>query len=421
MLDKMNARERVMVIAILVLVPICLLPLAGLFAWNSLDDKKDRLEGLLNRQGNLELNKRRWMNAELVRNDLRALSLPGDAEQASSEYRNWLLSLGTDVFGESAVRVQHTGDVSKKNNDFEVYRQGRFTMDTEGTLAQLLEFMEAFYEVDCLHRISNLSVIPKKNLQTQQPSKTLTLKFTFEALAVSGAEEERDIRKKAEIQDDSLRQHVPDRFAEWKDRILMRNVFGFPNEAPRFSRVGTKRFVKGEQVEVRLSARDSDDGDLLVFEIEQSPMQGAKIEQKEGEDSATLTTPDLEVGSYTFVVAVKDDGYPSKIDRQEFEIEIEEPEEEVVEEPEPEFDPSLATYITGVVRNTQGVEQVFIHVKPTGELLRLAVGEAFEIGTIQGIVVLISEGKAVLEVNGEEQEFRPGQKLNAVSSRRSRR
>ena len=164
-----------------------------------------------------------------------------------------------------------------------------------------------------------------------------------------------------------------------------------------------------------------DDGDLLVFEIEQSPMQGAKIEQKEGEDSATLTTPDLEVGSYTFVVAVKDDGYPSKIDRQEFEIEIEEPEEEVVEEPEPEFDPSLATYITGVVRNTQGVEQVFIHVKPTGELLRLAVGEAFEIGTIQGIVVLISEGKAVLEVNGEEQEFRPGQKLNAVSSRRSRR
>ena len=45
-----------------------------------------------------------------------------------------------------------------------------------------------------------------------------------------------------------------------------------------------------------------------------------------------MTTPDLEVGSYTFVVAVKDDGYPSKIDRQEFEIEIEEPEEEVVEE-----------------------------------------------------------------------------------------
>ena len=88
MLDKMNARERVMVIAILVLVPICLLPLAGLFAWNSLDDKKDRLEGLLNRQGNLELNKRRWMNAELVRNDLRAFSLPGDAEQASSAYRN---------------------------------------------------------------------------------------------------------------------------------------------------------------------------------------------------------------------------------------------------------------------------------------------------------------------------------------------
>ena len=421
MLNKMNARERVMVIAILVLVPVCLLPLAGLFAWNSLDAKKDLIEGLRNRQGNLELTKRRWMNAEFVRNDLRALSLPGDAEQASSAYRNWLLTLGTEVFGDSAVRVQHTGDVARKHKDFQVYRQSRFTLSTEGTLAQLLEFLEAFYEIDCLHRISNLSVVPKQNLQTQQPSKTLTLKFTFEALSVSGSEESRDIREIAEIQDDSLRQHIPEQFAEWRDRVLMRNIFGFPNEAPRCSRVGTKRFVKGERVEVRLSARDSDDGDLLVFELEEAPMQGAKIEQDEGDDSATLTTPDLDVGRYTFVVAVKDDGYPSKVDRQEFQIEIEEPREKAVPEPEPECDPSLATYVTGVVRNTQGVELAFVHVKPTGELLKLAVGDAFEIGTVQGFVVLINDGKVVMEVNGEEKEFRPGQKLNASSSLRSRR
>ena len=63
-----------------------------------------------------------------------------------------------------------------------------------------------------------------------------------------------NIREIAEIQDDSLRQHIPEQFAEWRDRVLMRNIFGFPNEAPRFSRVGTKRFVKGERVEVRLSA-----------------------------------------------------------------------------------------------------------------------------------------------------------------------
>ena len=150
-------------------------------------------------------------------------------------------------------------------------------------------------------------------------------------------------------------------------------------------------------------------------------MQGAKIEQDKGDDSATLTTPDLDVGRYTFVVAVKDDGYPSKVDRQEFQIEIEEPREKAVPEPEPEFDPSLATYITGVVRNTQGVELAFVHVKPTGELLKLAVGEAFEIGTVQGFVVLINDGKVVMEINGEEKEFRPGQKLNASSSLRSRR
>ena len=77
MLNKMNARERVMVIAILVLVPVCLLPLAGLFAWNSLDAEKDLIEGLRNRKSNLELTKRRWMNAEFVRNDLRTFASRG--------------------------------------------------------------------------------------------------------------------------------------------------------------------------------------------------------------------------------------------------------------------------------------------------------------------------------------------------------
>ena len=47
-----------------------------------------------------------------------------------------------------------------------------------------------------------------------------------------------------------------------------------------------------------------------------------------------------------------------------------------------------------------------VHVKPTGELLKLAVGDAFEIGTVQGFVVLINDGKVVMEVNGEEKEFR---------------
>ena len=230
MLSKLSARERVMVIAILALLPICVIPLVGLFAWNSLDDKQDRLEGLLSRRDDLELNKRRWMNKEMLRNDLRALSLPGDAEQASSEYRNWLLTLGSETFGEAAVRVQHTGDINKKHNDFDVYRQSRFTMSTVGSLAQLISFLENFYELDCLHRISNLSIVPIKNVQTQQPTKLMTLKFTFEALAVSGSDDSREIRERAEIQDETLRQHLPDRFAEWKDHVLRRNVFGFPNE-----------------------------------------------------------------------------------------------------------------------------------------------------------------------------------------------
>ena len=149
-------------------------------------------------------------------------------------------------------------------------------------------------------------------------------------------------------------------------------------------------------------------------------MEGARLEQDPGDNTAMLLTPDLDVGRYTFVVAVRDDGYPAKIDRQEFDIEIEEPEEEPVEEPAEPFDPSTATYITGVVRDTQGIEQVFVHVKPTGELLKLKVGDAFEVGTVEGVVVLISEGKAMLEIDGEQREFRPGQRLNEGSGSSSR-
>ena len=419
-MNNMSQREKILAIAIGALLPICLIPLGIWYGYKGLSDQRMQIATLEKRKNMLELAERRWMNAERRRNDIRAMSLPGDKKQAASVYRNSLLSLGTQIFGESAVRVQDTGFETRRSDNIEVYHENRFTMSTVGTLPQLLTFLQEFYELDCMHRISNMSIIPIKNSQTQTPTKMLTIKFTFQAISASGAEMERDIEKPAEIEDESLRQHLPDQFVEWRDRALRRNVFGLPNNAPKLSRVGTKRYTK-EKVEVRISARDTDDGDQLIYELLASPMDGARLEQEEGEDTATLILPDLDVGKYSFVVAVSDDGYPAKTDQQEFSVEIEEPEPEEMEVEEPEFDPSSATYITAVVRNIQGIQQVFIHIKPTGEMLKLEVGQDFEVGSVTGSVVDLDQGKAILMVNGEPVEFRPGQPLKKEESRSSSR
>lgn len=419
MLDKLNPRERKLVILILVLGPLLLLPLGGLMLWNSLDAKRKQIIALEKVKSDLELNRMRWVKAEQRRTELRKFSLPTDPTVARTAYKDWLQETSNKAFGEGNATVKHQNDVARKHKEFDVYWRSDFNVSTRATLDQLMNFLDSFEQLDCLHRIDRLTIQPIVDIQKQEPTKLLTLKIDISAIAVAGADVRENLRAPVETAEIDLVGVDAETRQAWRDRILRRNVFGLPNNAPQLTRAGTRRFKIGDRMELPITARDADEADKLTFELIDPPMTGVTLEPDTRGNSARLVLPgDLAVGSYTFTVAVSDDGLPPKSDRHEFSVEVEEaPTPEPEREPEAPFDPSVATFVTGVVKDRDGVRQVFIDIKPLGETLRLGEGETFEVGTVKGRVVSLENGRAVLEIDGEERTFRPGQPL--IDSRRA--
>lgn len=408
MLKNLNPRERFLVILVLIAIPVALVPLGGLYLWQGLADKQRQLIGLQKRKSDLELNQLRWVRAENRRNELRRLSLVDDPEASRSIYRDWLLTTSADVFGEEAVRVSHVSDSPRRHEGFDVFRESNFSLKTTGTLAQLMDFLERFYRLDCLHRITGMTVKPIVDVQKQEPTKRLTLSFDIAAIAVAGAEARESLIAPVPDVEADLASVDGETFKQWRDSILRRNVFGLPNNPPTFSRVGTRRFKVGEKMELTLSARDDDEGDALSFTLVESPMADVKLESS-GRGSAKLLLPELGIGRYRFTVAVSDDGLPAKTATQVVEVEVEKPDPpKQPTPPEPPFDPSVATYVTAVVKDRTGVRNVFIDIKPEGKTLRLSEGMSFEVGTIKGTVLELTAGKALIEIDGDLREFRPG-------------
>lgn len=420
MFSKLNPRERFLALLIIVLVPFLLLPLLGFSAYQNLADKRSLIRSANDAKDNLELNRQRWMRAEERRNEMRRFSLSSNLDDGRSAYQNWLLTTANEIFGSASVR--HMGDTTRKSVNTEVYTESSFDLSTTATLGQLLEFLDRFENLDCLHRVSRMSIVPVTDVGSQSPTKQLKLNLDIDALAVAGADVRDSLTNQIETTVFDLADYSPETRETWRADILKRNVFGLPNNPPRLSTSGTRRFTEGDKIELAVSARDEDEEDKLRYELVDSPMEGVTLRNDPARNSATLIVPsDLAVGRYQFTVAVHDDGFPAKSDQAQYSIEIEaEPTPRAPEPPEPAFDPSVATYVTGIVRDRAGIWKVFVDNKPEGELLELVVGDEFEVGSISGIVLQIVPGRATFEIDGEIVDFRPGQVLNEnTSGRRS--
>ncbi|MCA9105621.1 MAG: cadherin repeat domain-containing protein [Planctomycetales bacterium] len=413
MFKNMSPRERMLALIVGISLPVLLIPLLGYQAYQSLRGTKGLIKAQQDQKDQLELNQQRWMRAEQRRNELRRFSLASNVQQGRAAYRDWLLQQATEIFGDD-VNLDHRSDVTRKSGNQDVYTESSFLLTADrSTLGQLVEFLETFESLDCLHRIRRMTVKPLTDLQNQTPSKELDLNFEIDVLSVAGSDPRESLTEPIESEMFDLAGYSAEARKEWRDDILRRNVFGPPNNAPRLSSSGTRRFTEGDDIELTISARDEDDGDLLSFELVDSPMAGVRIEPDRDGRSATLVVPaDLAVGRYQFTVAVTDDGFPAKTDQGQVSIEIEEREQPPAPDPpEPEFDVAIASYVTGVVRDRDGVWRVFIDNKPKGELLELTIGDEFEVGSVSGVVLDLAPGRATFEIEGEFVDFRPGQVL----------
>ena len=179
----LKKREKILAIAIAVLAVV----FALYFVWPSVGDSIDILR---NKRDSLEKEKDdNLKKAILLKKDTDRLpallrrALPSNPEAAKREYQNWLRNLAKDRFttvtsiGAGEPQEDSYTDTDSAKTHRTIYWKFHFTINCQGTLEQLTQFLFDFYSAGHLQKITSIIITPLKNPQ-------LDLKIAVDALSL---------------------------------------------------------------------------------------------------------------------------------------------------------------------------------------------------------------------------------------------
>ena len=320
-------------------------------------------------------------------------SLPGDPEQAQSQYQQWLLDL---VHDSDLTETLVDANSSRKIGD--LYQLLDFRVRGNSDVPGVLKLMYSFYSKDYLHRIRDLSL--RKNRQGG-----FQLEMSIDAIALLGAPNELPTRE-----DTSWR--IDGDLASYLDPIMNRNLYEPPNQAPKFGGRSELEAIVGRDTPTPLTFNDPD-GHGMRYELVDGPYEFVSIDSRSG----TLRIRSDETTEFDVTVRAIDDGYPNRSSEQRLVVKVLDP---PPPEPEPEppvgFDDASQTVLTALVQG-RNEWTAWLHVRTKDETIKLRIGDAFEIGTVAGSVVSVNARSVILDVAGNELELEPsGNLLEAVKS-----
>ena len=381
----MNQRERMLLIVVVVLGAVGILlggymGIATISGW--FESGSDRIASL---EKQLADKKRIVKDTEAAKRkiaDWKTRSLPGQPAKASLMYRAWLLSRVEGVqLGSPQVAA------ASQRTEKGLFTALSFSVTGTGTLQQIVDLLYDFYSVDHPHRITRLKISP-----TKEPKQFL-LTMTVEALSMEGAADADQLPERP-----GTRLEMPTR-EDYLTAILERNLFGGPNQPPQLSGAGQQRGTVGTPVEVTLSVSDRDQVDKHTFKLESSGgTRGADLDSSSGR----FTWTPRRTGTFEFLVAVTDDGIPPKTTSEKLIVTVDEP-PVVAAEPMPlAFDEAKYTVLAAVIHKS-GIGEVWLHVRPREQkgMLKLGVGDSFEVGSVKGTVKSIDDAFFVFESDGK--------------------
>lgn len=320
-------------------------------------------------------------------------SLPGDPEQAQSQYQQWLLDL---VHDSDLTETLVDANSSRKIGD--LYQLLDFRVRGNSDVPGVLKLMYSFYSKDYLHRIRDLSL--RKNRQGG-----FQLEMSIDAIALLGAPNELPTRE-----DTSWR--IDGDLASYLDPIMNRNLYEPPNQAPKFGGRSELEAIVGRDTPTPLTFNDPD-GHGMRYELVDGPYEFVSIDSRSG----TLRIRSDETTEFDVTVRATDDGYPNRSSEQRLVVKVLNP---PPPEPEPEppvgFDDASQTVLTALVQG-RNEWTAWLHVRTKDETIKLRIGDAFEIGTVAGSVVSVNARSVILDVAGNELELQPsGNLLEAAKS-----
>lgn len=320
-------------------------------------------------------------------------SLPGDPEQAQSQYQQWLL----DLVQESELK-EALVDANSSRTIGGLYQLLDFRVRGNSDVPGVLQLMYSFYSKDYLHRIRDLSLLKNRQGGFQ-------LEMSIDAIALLSAPEDLPIRE-----DTSWR--IEGDLASYLDPIMNRNLYEPPNQPPKFGGQSQVEAIVGRDTPTPLAFKDPD-GHRMRYELVEGPYDFVSIDSSSG----TLRIRSDQTTEFDVTVRATDDGYPSRSSEQRLVVKVLDP---PPPEPEPEppagFDDASQTVLTALVQG-RNEWTAWLHVRTKDETIKLKVGDVFEIGTVQGTVQSVSARSAVLEVDGNTLELEPaGNLLEAASA-----
>lgn len=303
-------------------------------------------------------------------------SLPSDLETAQGRYSQFLSNLISEV---GLERVSAKPSTSTGIRD--LYTQLNFNVTGTGTLEQMLELLHQFHSTDFLHRISSLSMRKTPN--------GVTLDMTVQALAMATALP--DAPSPAEQSP-----LIAADFDEYRLPIMNRNPLSPPNRRPVFAADKSIEATLGERLSYAVRFEDPDEGQQLSYTLVGDVPSGVEIDERSGR----LSFRPEDLGNVELQVQASDNGWPRQTSEERLVIKVVEPEVEEVEPERPKFDEASQTFLTGLTQS-RGQWMAMLHLRTQGKTLKLRVGDSFEVGTMRGEVVEVTERFAVLEREGE--------------------
>ncbi len=303
-------------------------------------------------------------------------SLPSDADKAPSVYTSWLLDLVTETNLSNAdvrfVNAMPQGDL---------YRKYAFSLAGRGELDEWVRLLHAFHAMDYLHRIRSMDV-------GRAREGGLSIKMSIEAVSLNAAPTD---QPPPATPSPAIAADVE----AYLQPILNRNFFAPPNQAPRFAAEERLEAIVDEPFEVAVKF-DDPEGDPIEYSLAGEVPAGVTIDRQSGRLQWRPETKEtLEV-----LVRARDQGWPAQTTEQRLAINVVDP--PPPEEPEQApmaFDEAKQAVLTGLV-GRQGEWVAWVNLRTRGEILKLKTGDPFEIGSLQGTVVDVTERTAVLEVAG---------------------
>ena len=373
----MSQRERLLAVAVGILLVLFLANMGLRKALNTLTEKEDRVDGALAELETLTNSIRQGTLATDRLKTLERKSLPNNREAAEAQYTGWLYELA-DKSGMQQVKVVAQGrpvKVVPKGQPLgtpEAYTVHEFQLQGLCRLDRVIELLGNYYDRDYLHRINSLKFIPTRE--------TGLVNVDLSSQAIS-------LAKASPKQEPSLESsgRLAMSIADYQQNILQRNPLGPPNQPPAFQTRSSHSLTIGQPWQLNLEATDPE-GHAVSFEL-----VGDRAELPAGLTfrNGQLSWQPKEKGEQRVTVRAVDDGWPRKESELTLVLRaVDPPAQPPAARPTPQFDPAQQAYLTGLVSGRGGA-QGWIRSRAEGLSIDIYEGAEIAIGSITAKVVRI--------------------------------